>query len=182
MKRVLAYVSLIIHKSLTYGGRSWGGICAGFLQEPSRNIFKYSRESEHFLSVWEFICVCGLWSNSCHSITLPLISACQEPNLWPVWELWSSRRLCWHMELMDVKPQGDWADANQETGRTRARTIQITTTLITKHRVTSHRKQHSVSPDRCSTPCSPRPQFVVVACLETTFAQRNILFIASTVY
>lgn len=86
---------------------------------------------------WVCACVCvrGLWSNSCHSITLPLISACElylGAKSVTCLRAVKCRRLCWHMEEQcnGCQTSRGWADANQETGRTRARTISITITLL----------------------------------------------------
>lgn len=103
----LAYISSSAHHQPTEGEaeEAWSFVGAFHLIEPSQNISKYSGETWGFPE-WAFVCVCGLWSNSCHSIILPLISGCQEPKLWPVWELWMSRWPSRHMELMEGKPRG----------------------------------------------------------------------------
>lgn len=90
---------------------------------------------------WVCACVCvhGLWSNPCHSITLPLISACElylgAKPVTCLRAVQECRRLCGHMEAEcnGCQTSREWADANKETGRTRARTIGITITLFIKY-------------------------------------------------
>lgn len=112
------------------GGLSSNGAVTTYLQAVGG-------KHEDFLSCVACVCVRGLWSNCCHSITLPLISACEvHLRAKSVTRLRAVKctGLCWHMdvECNGCQTSRGWADANQETGRTRARTIRITINLIQK--------------------------------------------------
>lgn len=80
------------------------------------------RGNEGFPSVC--VCVRALWSNCCHSITLPLISACRlylGAKAMTCLITVKYKSLCWHMETEcnGCQTSRGWTDANPETGRMR---------------------------------------------------------------
>lgn len=77
------------------------------VMEPSQNISKSPGGHMSVSPVSSGVCVCGLWSNCCHSVAPALISACQlclgGEYVNGCLRAVKCRWRCWHM---DLRPQG----------------------------------------------------------------------------
>lgn len=109
----------------------WGGGCSHWIGGHNQNISKNSGGDGRASWVKPLVCVHRLWSDRCHLVTLPLISACKlylGAGAVTCLRAVKCRRLRWHMEseCNGCQTSRGWADANQETEGRGPRTDGIT--------------------------------------------------------